>query len=100
MIITLNHKATLLRIKSAYGHTNEQEEAQQPIWCCAGLPSTSTKINAESVGIKADLIVHCYRKDYDKINPTHIDIDNIQYKIAATGSSINDLFVKLTVTRC
>lgn len=100
MIITLNQKAILIKIKSAYGHANEQEEAQQPIYCCVGLPSTSAKINAESAGIKADLIVHCWRKDFGKINPTHIDINGIRYKIAATGSSINDLFIRLTITRC
>ena len=99
MIITFNRKAVLSSVKTAYGHSGDTETAQREIYCCVGMPSTSTKISAETVGIKADLIVHCYRKDFDKINPTHIEIDGVKYKISATGASINDLFIKLTVTK-
>lgn len=100
MIITFNRRAVLSSVRPAYGHSGATETARRNIKCCVGMPSTSTKINAESVGIKADLIVHCYRKDFDAVNPTHIEIDGTKYKISATGASLNDLFIKLTVSRC
>lgn len=100
MIITFNRRAVLSSVRPAYGHSEAADTARRNIYCCVGMPTTSIKISSESVGIKADLIVHCYRRDFDAVNPTHIEIDGTKYKISATGTSINDLFIKLTVTRC
>lgn len=98
---TMNNIVTLLQIKEGYGHDAEDEILQSTIiWASIKDVSTSTKINAQSVGIKADLSVHCWRKEFEKYSYTHVDIGSIRYKIVSTGSSDNDLKIKLIVSRC
>lgn len=98
---TMNNIVTLLQIMEGQGHYADDDILQSMIvWASVKDISTSTKINAQSVGIKADLSVHCWRKEFEKYPYTHIDIDGIRYKIISTGTSDNDLKVKLTVSRC
>lgn len=98
---TMNNIVTLMQIREGQGHYAKDDILQSTIvWASIKDVSTSAKINAQSVGIKADITVHCWRKEFDKYPYTHVDISGIRYKIVSTGTSDSDLKVKLTVSRC
>ncbi len=98
---TMNNIVTLLQIREGQGHCAEDEILNSMIvWASIKDVSTNTKINAQSVGIKADLSVHCWRKEFEKHPYTHIEVNRNRYKIVSTGTSDNDLKIKLTVSRC
>ena len=99
-MMTLRNKIELIAVKDGYGHNAEQTEIKKTVWGNIGIPSTSLKFNAENVGIKADLIVHLWRKEFEKEKFTHIEIGGQRYRIASTGADVNELFVKLIVERC
>lgn len=100
MIITMNKKMTLEFHKQKYGHNATDEIIDRySVWGCAGLPSMNFKNTAKSTGVDVDLVVHLYRKDFDRNNWTHIIIDNTLFKITSTGTSVNELFIKLAVAR-
>lgn len=97
---TMSDIVILLQISDGQGHYSDDEILQSRIvWASVKDTSTSTKINAQSVGIKADLAVHCWRREFEQYPYTHIQIGNLRYKIVSTGTSDNDLKVKLTVSR-
>ena len=97
----LNDIVTLMQIEEGYGHEHEELVVKSNIvWADVREPSTSLKINASSAGIKADIVMYCWRNEFCKFPYTHVDINKKRYKIAATGSAANDLTVKITLTRC
>ena len=98
--IVFKDRVTLEERKQGYGSNPEPKTVNsRTVWGCVSLPSMTTKTNAESIGIKADLSVHLYRSEYSSGNYTHISINEIRYKIESVTTSINSLFVKLTVSR-
>ena len=98
--IVFKDRVTLEERKNGYGSNPEPKTVNsREVWGCVSLPSFTAKTNAESVGIKADLAAHLYRSDYLSGNYTHITINDVRYKIESATTSINDLFVKLTVSR-
>lgn len=98
---TMSNIVTLLQIKEGQGHYREDEILKSTIvWASVKDLSTSTKINAASVGIKADMAVHCWKREFEKNPYTHIEYNGKRYKITQTGTSDSDLKIKLTVSRC
>lgn len=98
--IVFKDRVTLEERKQGYGSNPEPKTVNsRTVWGCVSLPSMTTKTKAESIGIKADLSVHLYRSEYSSGNYTHISINEIRYKIESVTTSINELFVKLTVSR-
>lgn len=98
--IVFKDRVTLEERRQGYGSNPEHKTVDsRTVWGCVSLPSFTAKTNAESVGIKADLSVHLYRSDYLRGNYTHLTINSVRYKIESTTTSINELFVKLTVSR-
>ena len=97
--IVFKDRVTLEERKQGYGSNPEPKTVNsRTVWGCVSLPSMTTKTKAESIGMKADLSVHLYRSEYSR-NYTHISINEIRYKIESVTTSINELFVKLTVSR-
>lgn len=98
--IVFKDRINLEERKNGYGSNPEPKTVDsRKVWSCVSLPSLTAKTNAESVGIKADLSVHLHRSDYSSGNYTHISFNNVRYKIESVTTSINDLFVKLTVSK-
>lgn len=98
---TMSDIVTLLQISEGQGHYTDDEILHSAIvWASVKNISTSTKMNAQSVGVKADFSVHCWRREFEKYPYTHIETDGIRYKIVSAGTSDNELKVKLTVSRC
>lgn len=98
--LSMNEIVTLLYIKDGYGHGNESVILKSRIvWGCVKYVGTSIKLTAASAGIKADLFVHLWRKEFEENPYTHIELDGKRYKITATGASVNDEYVKLTVSK-
>ena len=50
-------------------------------------------------GFQTDKIIHLWRRDFESDTFTHVIVDNVEYRIENIGSSINDLFVKLSLAR-
>lgn len=99
--MTLNKRAKLLVIGQGFGHGGgETVRAETAVFCKVADLSTTEKMNDLAAGVTADLQVHLWRKEFEKADYTHIKIGEVMYKIVKTGSGFNDLFVKLTVTRC
>ncbi len=97
--IVLNRKIILETHERQYGHSMQDIINQKTIWACVALPSMTMKSNAQSAGFAIDLVVHCYRKEYEKFNPTYVVVDGVRYKITSVGTSINDLFAKIALAR-
>lgn len=98
--IVFKDRIKLEKRKNGYGSCPEpQTVAEKDVWACVNLPSFYTKSRAESMGIKVDLTIHLYRKDFLSDNYTHISFNDERYGIESVTTSINDLFVKLSVSR-
>ncbi len=92
---------TLLQIEEGYGHGRGNKIVNSMVvWGKAEDISTTSKVSALSAGIQADLVVHLWKREFKKYPFTHIVVDNVRYKIISTGTSMNNLLVKLTVMRC
>lgn len=97
--ITFNRKIILETHERQYGHSMKDTVRQKTVWANVSLPSMTMKSNAQSAGVAIDLIVHCYRKEYEAFNPTYAVINGVRYKVTSVGTSVNDLFVKLALAR-
>lgn len=86
--------------KNGYGsHLEPHTVAEKDVWACVCLPSMTTKTSALSVGISVDLTIHVFRNEYFSGDYTHILYNDERYKIESATTSINNLFVKLSVSR-
>lgn len=98
--IVFKDRITLEERRQGYGSNPEPKTLKsRTVWGCVTIPSLTSKVNAESIGIKTDLTIHVYRAEYLSGNYTHININDTRYKIESATSSINNLFVKLEVSR-
>ena len=97
--MNFNKLITLYSIKEGKGHNQNSEITDEKVvWACVQLPSTTLKIIAIDARVKVDMIIHMWRREYSE-NYTHVKIDNLMYRINITGSSINELMIKLTISR-
>lgn len=86
--------------KNGYGsHPEPHTIAEKDVWACVCLPSMTSKTSALSAGISVDLTIHIFRNDFLSESYTHILYNGERYKIESATASINNLFVKLSVSR-
>ena len=98
--MTLNKLVTLQRREQAYGDSSEYTiVSEKTVFGSAGTPSLSFRNNAQTAGFQMDKIIHLWRRDFESDTFTHVIVDNVEYRIENIGSSINDLFVKLSLAR-
>ena len=98
--LTLNKLVTLQRREQAYGDSSEYTiVSEKTVFGSAGTPSLSFRNNAQIAGFQMDKIIHLWRRDFESDTFTHVIVDNVEYRIENIGSSINDLFVKLSLAR-
>ena len=88
--IVFKDRIKLEKRKNGYGsHPEPQTVAEKDVWACVCLPSMTTKTTALSVGIS----------EYMGESYTHILYNNERYKIESATASINNLYIKLSVSR-
>ena len=98
--MTLNKRATLQKREQAYGSASDFTViSEKTVFCSVGTPSLSFRNNAQMAGFQTDKIIHLWRRDFEGDSFTHVIVDNVEYRIENIGSSINDLFVKLSLAR-
>lgn len=98
--MTLNKLVTLQRREQAYGDSSEYTViSEKTVFCSERTPSLSFRNNAQTAGFQTDKIIHLWRRDFEADTFTHVIVDNVEYRIENIGSSINDLFVKLSLAR-
>lgn len=98
--MTLRTKITLLRKQEAYGHGSEKNIlARREVFGSVKAPGLSFQSAAQAAGMRADLTVHLWRKDYEREKYTHAVVDDTEYRISAAGASVNDLYVRLSLER-
>lgn len=98
--IVFKDKIKLEQRQNGYGsHPEPQTVAENEVWACVCLPSMTSKVNAQSVGIKSDFVIHLYRNEFESGSYTHVFFNDKRYKIESVTTSSNNLFVKITVSR-
>lgn len=98
--MTLNKLVTLQKREQAYGSSAEYTVVgEKTAFSSAGTPSLSFRNSSLAAGFQTDKIIHLWRRDFESDTFTHVIIDNAEYRIENIGSSINDLFVKLSLAR-
>lgn len=98
--MTLNKLVTLQKREQAYGDSSEYTiVSEKTVFGSAGTPSLSFRNNAQIAGFQMDKIIHLWRRDFESDTFTHVIVDNVEYRIENIGSSINNLFVKLSLAR-
>lgn len=97
--ITLNRKITLQKRERQYGHSMNDTVTAKAVWASVSLPSMTARNNAMSAGYGMDLVVHCLRSEYESFNADYVVVDNVQYRVTSVTTSLNDLYIKLALTR-
>ena len=98
--MTLNKRAILQKRKQAYGNSSDFNViSEKTVFCSSSMPSLSFRNKSQMAGFQTDKIIHLWRRDFESDSFTHVIVDNVEYRIENIGSSINDLFVKLSLAR-
>ena len=98
--MTFKDTIILRRLGDAVGHGSERPvEAQAEVRGAVSLPGLSFKNRAEAAGYGADLVAHLWRSEFEGQGYNCAVIGGVEYRISNTGSSVNDLYVKLMLER-
>ncbi len=97
--VLFNKSLTLVKVTQNYGHSGGTSETSLAVKGDVSMPSLTLKTSVEGVGRKIDLTAQVWKRDFDRDTFTHVDYSGTRYRIENIGSSINDLFVKLSLAR-
>ena len=97
--VLFNKSLTLVKVVEGYGYSSENTETTLNVKGDISLPSLSLKTSVEGVGRKIDLTAQVWKRDFDKDQFTHLEYNNIRYRIDNISTGLNDLIVKLSLER-
>lgn len=92
-----NKRLTLLALRSSTGRGEPLEIRRAEVWAEVSDVGTVTKFEAMAVGLNLSLTAVMWRREFKDY--THAEYGGVRYKIAATGSTQNDLHIKLSLER-
>lgn len=99
-VMTLNKPVILQKREDAYGSSIETNiVSSKNAYASVQMPSLRFQAENEAAGRKTDLSVHLWRSVFETDNYTHVVINNTVYRINGIGTSINDLYVKISLER-
>ncbi len=95
--MSFNKKITLISLVSRPGRGEPEETARADVWADVSDVGAVTKLTALSAGQELSLSVIMRRREYKDY--THAEYQGRRYKIAQTGSTKNELHIKLLLER-
>ena len=96
----MNAIVTLQRQSTGTGYSGAAVvEAEAPVWACVEAPTASFRAQMGSGGMSVDLIAHCWRAEFEAVEPTHILTGGVEYRIETENRSVNDQMIKLLLRR-
>lgn len=98
--MTFRDSITLKKMQDCYGHSSgKTAAAEKTVRCCLSLPGLYFQATSESAGRKTDLTAYLWRSDFESDSYNYAEISGTLYRINGVGSSVNDLYVKLSLER-
>ncbi len=98
--MTFRDKITLLRLADEYGHSSGQKKlAERTVSCSVQTPSLSFQNAGEAAGMRIDLSVLLWRRDYEADSFNYAVVSGKQYRINGAGAGANDLYIRLSLER-
>lgn len=94
-----NRRVTLQKRVQAFGSGDMVVESAKTIWGAVENVSLSFRTNAEQSGLSPSLFVHLWRHEFESDGFTHCIVGGTEYRITMTGTSMNEQYVKLMLTR-
>ena len=96
----MNAIVTLQRQEADTGYpAADAVEAQAQVWACLEEPTATFRAQMGSGGFGVDLIAHCWRAEYDAVEPTHVVTGGEVFRIESESRSANDQLIKLLLRR-
>lgn len=98
--MNMNTRAVLMRYETGRGYgSGSTLKASRVIYAAAEKPSLSFKAAMYAGNLAVSQVLHIWRDQFEEDGWTHVQIGEDVYRIADSGTSFNDLFVKLILSR-
>lgn len=97
--LDFNKKVTLQKRGSVSGSSAQGVLSSKTVWGRAEDTSLTFKADMERAGLKPSMVVHVYRHEFEKDSFNYCVVSGKAYRISRTGTSDNDLCVKLLLER-
>lgn len=97
--LDFNKKVTLQKRGAVSGSSAQGVLSSKTVWGRAEDTSLSFKADMERAGLTPALVVHVWRHEFEKDNFNYCVVGGKTYRISRTGTSDNDLCVKLLLER-
>lgn len=95
----MNNRVTLRKVSQGYGSDGRTIVSEKNVWGAVENVSLSFRTNAEQSGLSPSLFVHLWRHEFESDGYTHCIVGGTEYRISMTGTSMNEQYVKLMLTR-
>lgn len=95
----MNNRVTLRKVSQGYGSDDRTIVSEKNVWGAVENVSLSFRTNAEQSGLSPSLFVHLWRHEFEADGFTHCIVGGTEYRISMTGTSMNEQYVKLMLTR-
>lgn len=95
----MNNRVTLRKVSQGYGSDDRTIVSEKNVWGAVENVSLRFQTNAEQSGLSPSLFVHLWRHEFESDGYTHCIVGGTEYRISMTGTSMNEQYVKLMLTR-
>lgn len=97
--VDFNKHITLQKRTQGNGRTGMSVTSETTVWGAVEEVSLTFKSTAEQSGLKPSLFVHLWRREFEQDSYNYCVVSGTAYRIAMTGRSYNEQYVKLMLER-